>query len=152
MTAPRSTQPLELLITLPAVATSAGGIRRRIRPWLTGLGWPEDELDDIVMAVDEAVANVVDHAYPPGPATGDVHVYAWIATAAPHRRVVVSITDRGRWRPVPQDNGNRGRGLLVMRTCMATLHIERTSGGTAVTMTSAPIPCVEAEQAVPGRG
>src|SRR5215207_2521993 len=119
MTPGSSPPQAELLVTLPAVATSAGAIRRRIRPWLTGWGWPDEELDDVVMAVDEAVANVVDHAYRLAPAAGDVHVYAWIATESGHRRCVVSVTDRGRWRPVPQDRGNRGRGLLMMTSCMA---------------------------------
>jgi anti-sigma regulatory factor (Ser/Thr protein kinase) len=129
----------QLLIALPARPTSPRTIRRRLRGWLDGWGWPGDELDDIVMAVDEAVANVVDHAYRLHPAPGDVRVYAWITALTLARRVTISVTDRGRWRPVPARPGYRGRGLLMMSTCMAAVHIEHNAGGTAVTLSSRPV-------------
>jgi serine/threonine-protein kinase RsbW len=129
--------PLELLIALRAEPTAARVVRHRMRAWLARWGWDGDDLDDIIMAVDEAVANVVDHAYRLLPEPGDVHVYAWVTRDPRGRRLTVSVTDKGRWRPVPADPGHRGRGLLMMSTCMASLHIEHSSGGTSVTMTSA---------------
>jgi anti-sigma regulatory factor (Ser/Thr protein kinase) len=86
------------LVALPALPTSARPIRQRLRGWLDAWNWPDDDLDDIIMAVDEAVANVVDHAYRTQPALGDVHVYAWITALVPEQRMSVSVTDRGRWR------------------------------------------------------
>jgi anti-sigma regulatory factor (Ser/Thr protein kinase) len=128
--------PVELLVALPAEAPSARVVRKRLRDWLWRWGWRDDDLDDIVLAADEAVANVVDHAYLGAPERGTVHVYAWVTAGPPGRRVTVSVTDQGRWRPVPADPGLRGRGLLVMSTCTASLHIEHSAGGTSVTMTS----------------
>ena len=128
--------PVELLVAEVAEATAGRVVRTRLRAWLEGWGWRDDDLDDVVLAVDEAVANVVDHAYRGQPAVGKVHVYAWIVGGPDGRRAAVSVTDQGRWRPVPADPGYRGRGLLMMSTCMASLHIEHSAGGTAVTMTS----------------
>ncbi len=130
----------ELLITLLAEPGVASLVRDRVRAWLSGWHWPLDESDDIVMAVNEAVANVVDHAYRDQTVPGNVHVYAWTVTDAAGRRTVVSVTDRGRWRTAPADPGHRGRGLLMMSACMASLHIEHNAGGTSVTMISTPVP------------
>ncbi|MCO1654115.1 ATP-binding protein [Pseudonocardia humida] len=132
--------PVELLVALTAEAASARVVRRRLREWLLRWGWRDDDLDDVILAVDEAVANVVDHAYLGQAVPGTVNVYAWTTTGSQGRLVTVSVTDQGRWRPVPADPGLRGRGLLMMSTCTASLHIEHSAGGTAVTMTSKPLP------------
>ncbi len=131
----------ELLIVRRALATSPQLIRTQLRSWLVAWSWPDDDLDDVVSAADEAVSNVVDHAYRQLPAPGDVHVHARVVTRAALHRVVVSVVDRGRWRPVPADPGYRGRGLRMMGACSAGLRIEHSAaGGTAVTMTSVPVP------------
>jgi anti-sigma regulatory factor (Ser/Thr protein kinase) len=128
------------LLALPALPVSARTIRQRLRGWLSARNWPDDDLDDIIAAVEEAVANVIDHAYRLHPVPGDVRVYAWVTPLDGQQRVTVSVTDRGRWRAVPEDRGYRGRGLLMMTACMAELHIEHNAGGTAVTLSSNPVP------------
>src|SRR3954454_867654 len=55
--------PADLMIVLPAVSSSASLVRQRTRAGLDALGWPTDDGEDVVMAVNEAVANVVEHAY-----------------------------------------------------------------------------------------
>ncbi len=119
--------------------SAASTVRHVLRTWLVARQWSEDETDDIVLAVSEAIANVSDHAYRQHAAPGNTHIYAWMLTDVPGRRVAVSITDHGRWRPAPADPGYRGRGLLMMNACMAGVHIEYNAGGTSVTMISAPI-------------
>lgn len=37
--------------------------RQRAREWLTAWRWPTNQLDDIMLAVSEAAANAIDHAY-----------------------------------------------------------------------------------------
>lgn len=99
---------------------------------------------DVVLALNEALANVVDHAYPPD-APGTATLHAWIATdpRTAHRRAVVAVTDRGRWaahHPESPAPGARGHGLIMMSGCMAELHIQRADAGTTVIMISSAVP------------
>jgi serine/threonine-protein kinase RsbW len=115
-------------------------VRTRLRRWLDELGWPSDEAEDIVLAVYEAVANAVDHAYRPGE-PGPVRVSARAATggngADPgHARIELHVRDEGRWRPADADPGHRGHGLVVMRGCMDTVDVTAGDGGTEVRMLS----------------
>jgi anti-sigma regulatory factor (Ser/Thr protein kinase) len=49
------------------------GLRREIRRFLAPLPLGSDRCDEVVLAVDEATANAVDHAYDPGkPGTVEV--------------------------------------------------------------------------------
>jgi anti-sigma regulatory factor (Ser/Thr protein kinase) len=100
----------------------------------------DDGRDDLVLAVDEAVANVVDHAYAQFDAPGDVAVNAQVE---PHpdggECIVASVTDRGRWRPCPSDSGYRGRGLNLMKCCTDWFTIESGDTGTRVVMRTSPI-------------
>lgn len=98
-------------------------IRRRIGRWAEQSGVPEDVTIDLQLAVGEAVANGVEHAYldrGAGPATVDVEMQ--VREGHPDA-VVVRVADHGHWRPAPTNPGYRGRGLLM---------IERLAGGVQV--------------------
>ena len=75
----------DLMLVQPAVPASLRPMRRSARRWLDEAGWPMIAAEDIELAVNEAVANVIDHAYldhDPGP----IHLHAWISppvTATP---------------------------------------------------------------------
>ncbi len=56
----RST-PLELSFT--SDATRLAEVRERVRSWCEARGWPRERVADIVLAVDEALTNVIRHAY-----------------------------------------------------------------------------------------
>lgn len=103
--------------------------------WLQGLGWPEPDRIDAILATSEACANAVQHAYPTGFA-GDVEVTGRLVLGPAHRHVVVVVRDWGEWRPDP----GRGYGLIAMRACMERVKIRRDAGGTAVTLISRPVP------------
>lgn len=124
---------------LTAVAATASIVRDRVRRWLRPLGWPANALDDVVLAVHEAVMNAVDHAYLTMD-VGDVEVTGAVLTDRGGARAKVTVRDHGRWRPVPREPGDRGRGLLVMRGCMHEVDIRTGDGGTEVTMISAAVP------------
>lgn len=147
---PRSAVP-PLALHLVADTITPSIVRDRLRSWLSALSWPQGQLDDIVLAVSEAVSNAVEHAYPTGadlpPGHVDVHAEA-DSGGRPHwmRRVHCTVHDHGRWRPPPADDENRRRGIPIMRACMDTVTIEMLTdddgrpAGTKVTMSSAAAP------------
>jgi serine/threonine-protein kinase RsbW len=115
--------------------------RRALDSWLRALPLTRAERHDLLLATSEAVANVVDHAYPADHDGAEVTVLAELQ----HRseddtsRVVITVTDAGCWRPIPAERDGRGRGLQMMRACTDSLRIETTTAGTQVTMVSRPI-------------
>jgi serine/threonine-protein kinase RsbW len=131
---------VRLEFRVPAEPAGVGSIRRQVRGWLSGLEWPLDELDDLLLATNEACTNAVEHAYLPG-AAGDVMVTLCVAQGGTgSRQVIVVVRDWGHWRPVPVDPGFRGHGLTVMRGLTERTRIRRDHHGTSVTMTSCPVP------------
>ena len=104
-------------------------LRGAARSWLDEQGLDSEERDEIVLALGEACANAVEHAYADD-ATGEVHV--GISTVEDALEVVVR--DFGRWRVVPHDDPDRGRGQEIMRAVSESVDVESTSDGTTVTM------------------
>jgi anti-sigma regulatory factor (Ser/Thr protein kinase) len=116
-----------LALRLPADPPVLSSLRRTLRRWLEPLGATELETYDVLVAVTEAAANAVEHAYGPGDASFDVEAYL-----IEDGEVCVVVRDQGRWRP-PRGH-NRGRGTLLMQELMD--HFEVTTGeeGTEVRM------------------
>jgi anti-sigma regulatory factor (Ser/Thr protein kinase) len=115
---------LELRVHANAGALSA--MRRSLEAWLVRAGADEDEAYDVVLAVGEAAANAVEHAY--GPAEAEFDVSAEKVGGA----VRVAIGDSGRWRPARGEH--RGRGITLMRQLMDTVDVESGERGTVVKM------------------
>lgn len=44
------------------------------------------------------------------------------------------MADRGAWRPPPADPADRGRGHVLIRSCMETIEIDSSPAGTSVLM------------------
>lgn len=114
-------------------------IRRHIDRWAEQEGLPADVTIDLQLAVGEAVANGVEHAYRhPGP--GDGTVEAGPATvdveldvrAGDPDAVVVRVADHGRWRPAPTNPGYRGRGLLMIERLARRVRVLCSPRGTEV--------------------
>jgi anti-sigma regulatory factor (Ser/Thr protein kinase) len=128
---------LPLRTDLPAEPRTPGRVRRLLTEWLHRGGCATDTADDLVLAVNEAVSNCVEHAYLPGQG-GTVAVDA-VAVGCEHggSHAVVTVTDTGRWRAAPADTGFRGRGLAMVEATVQQILIGRTvGGGTQVRMTS----------------
>ena len=118
--------PAELHYELPAVPSVLAQVRRIIRRWLHERSTPDSVVAEVTLAVNEACANAIEHAYSPGPAT--FLLDATIADGV----LVVGVTDTGRWRaPRGQD---RGRGLTIMRSAMDDVDVTRSGEGTEVLM------------------
>ncbi|OZE37721.1 MULTISPECIES: ATP-binding protein [unclassified Rhodococcus (in: high G+C Gram-positive bacteria)] len=110
----------------PAVATA---LRRRLHQWVVELGVRNDLVDDIVLGVYEALANVVEHAYHSAPEAGTMTITA----AYEHRALTVTISDTGTWRP-PNPTTNRSHGLQLAAAVADDLMVDHRPGfGTMVT-------------------
>jgi anti-sigma regulatory factor (Ser/Thr protein kinase) len=79
-----------------------------------------------VLAVDEACANAVEHAYD----GGDGEVVVELARNPDHE-VVVRVHDDGRWR-YGTANPMRGRGLGIIRAVVDECEIQTDDTGTTV--------------------
>jgi serine phosphatase RsbU (regulator of sigma subunit)/putative methionine-R-sulfoxide reductase with GAF domain/anti-sigma regulatory factor (Ser/Thr protein kinase) len=108
----------------PADAETLAAMRPLLRRWLARWGAGDDEIYDIIVAVQEASANAVEHAYAPGSAVFEVE--------ATHDRGLITfvIRDRGQWR-APRGT-HRGRGLAMMRALMETVDVTHDDAGTVV--------------------
>lgn len=131
------------VFTLVARPPSAGEARAATRDWLESVGCPQPLGDDIVYAVNEAVSNAIEHAYPAATEPGTVQLALRIDLAAGYRRVRAEIRDHGRWRDPPPDDEGRRRGIRLMEALMDELTIRQAGAegdvGTSVVMLSPAI-------------
>jgi serine/threonine-protein kinase RsbW len=118
--------PLEVA-GIPADAARLVGVRRELQDWALGAGLPATTVGDLVLAAYEAMANAAEHAYRTRPGTIDLHA------TCDDDEVVVTVRDRGDWRPPPADPGHRGRGLMMIRS-MSQAEVEPGPEGTTVRM------------------
>lgn len=123
-------QVAPLDITAHANASHARQLRIALGQWLHTAGVATVLADDLTLAGYEALANVVDHAYPPDHPDPVMRLQA--QACSPLLRI--TITDHGRWRPPTQDAGHRGRGLTMMRAVTTFTHLIRTTHGTTVVL------------------
>ncbi|MBB5959259.1 anti-sigma regulatory factor (Ser/Thr protein kinase) [Saccharothrix tamanrassetensis] len=121
-------------VEIPADAGRLAVVRSRLDTWLLELGVSEDDRYDLIIAVNEAVSNAVEHAYQ----DNDPGVVRIEGEVRPDGRVSVRVADDGRWRVPPVELSDRGRGLLLMRENVDEVHVERTPTGTSVTLVFAP--------------
>jgi GAF domain-containing protein/anti-sigma regulatory factor (Ser/Thr protein kinase) len=118
--------PAELELELPAVPSVLAHVRRLMRRWLRDRGAQNSEVIEITMAVSEACANAVEHAYSPAP-----HVFQ-VQARTEDGEVAVAVRDTGRWRS-PRGR-NRGRGLTIIEAAMDTVNVSSTAEGTEIVM------------------
>jgi len=120
-----------LEVDLPAEPASVSHARHGVERWLAQSGERADDVFAIKLAVSEACANAVEHAYGPEPG----HTFHLLAERV-RGAVVVEVSDRGRWR-APR-GAQRGLGLRMIEQLMDSLEIERTPAGTLVRMRKEP--------------
>lgn len=121
--------PAPLRIEVPATPDQLSDIRAHLGSWLAATGIPDDLAGDIVLVVNEACTNSIEHGYrgrAPGRMVVDV--------AARGRGIRIRITDFGSWK-LPDTNPRlRGRGVPLMRAVSGDVTLDGTSTGTVVTM------------------
>jgi serine/threonine-protein kinase RsbW len=99
-------------------------MRRRLADWLRTHDAPDDDVELVVLACSEAVANAVEHGSP----DGEVQVSAAVRDG----RVHLEVKDAGRWDDSPSEP-HRGHGLRLIRRAMNQVRIS-TDAGTVVRM------------------
>ena len=118
-----------LTIEQVVTADQLSDIRHQVAAWMRLAAVADQQVADIVLAVNEACANSVEHGYR-GRKPGKVRVEGENDGALLHLRV----TDSGSWKTASADPGVRGRGLLLIRAVTDWLEMECTSSGTTVDM------------------
>jgi serine/threonine-protein kinase RsbW len=112
----------------PAHPRHLAHIRSEVRRWLGPLALTGDNEDDLVLAVNEAVSNSVEHAYRPATLDGTVELTFWTELDA----VCVEVVDHGEWRIPPGQPTGRGRGIEIMQRLVAFVLIRHDRRGTRV--------------------
>ena len=120
----------------PARAGALTPIRREVRWWLAPLDVIPEAEADLVLAVNEAAANVIDHAYRTGADTGGdtddgravVEVFFWTEPGA----VLLEVVDHGQWRPPGPHAAGRGYGIAIMHRLVEAVLIHHDARGTRV--------------------
>ncbi len=123
-------------LAVEATAPNARQLRARFQQWLQTLSASATLVDDLTLAVYEALANVVEHAYPPNHPDPRMRLHAQVD----HQQLLITISDHGRWRTPPPQPGYRGRGLTMMRSLTTELHLHASLDGTTVQL-RAPLHC-----------
>jgi anti-anti-sigma factor len=135
-----------LALAVPPDRERLPQLRREVQRWAVAAGLSAPVVDDLLLAVGEAAANAVEHAFPDLPDVPDLPDGA--AAAAGHSpgrtprvevileragdTVTATVRDSGVWRPPPADRGFRGRGLQIIRKLSADLDVRAGAEGTAV--------------------
>jgi anti-sigma regulatory factor (Ser/Thr protein kinase) len=111
---------------LPATADSVGMARGAVRRFAADL---DVDVDKLVLAVSEAVSNVVSHAYVGRP-RGAVELCA----SASASEVTLVVSDSGCGLSDGGATGGAGLGLLIIERLAQAVELTDTSRGVALTM------------------
>jgi len=110
----------------PATPESVGAARHQVRRFAADL---EVDLDDVMLAVSEAVANAVTHAYAEG-VLGHVELSAGASTST----VTVTVRDHGRGLVDGGGGPGAGFGLTLIRRLAQHVELTDTPEGVSLTM------------------
>jgi anti-sigma regulatory factor (Ser/Thr protein kinase) len=116
----------DLLLRLPADPEILSHIRQMLRRWLRATGAHPDEIAALTLAVGEACANAIEHAYAPGRASFELEASHALGV------VTLAVRDNGRWRP-PRGQ-HRGRGLRMIEATVDEFDVRATDEGTEILM------------------
>jgi anti-sigma regulatory factor (Ser/Thr protein kinase) len=116
-------------VELPTQPEALASMRALLRRWLRGAGG-ELEISEVLTACGEAATNAIEHAGAGGPFEMSGRLAGGV--------VEIEVRDFGAWRE-PRE-GDRGRGLSLMRALMDTVSVTPTPEGTTVRLRRSLIP------------
>lgn len=135
--APGRLAPLKL--SLPVDPSALSGARKALNEWLAGGGVVRRDVEDVLIAANEAWMNAVEHSGTP-PADG-----IRVAARESGGRLWLEVRDSGRWRE-PTPRPDRGHGMNLMRELTDAVAVDHEPDGTkvviekALTFGDAPVP------------
>ena len=123
----RGAAPAELALAVPTTAAALPDVRATLDRWLTGLGVDTGTRQDVVLVVDEALTNAIEHAYGDSPDPGPISLTAVHDAGG----VEVRVRDQGTWKQ-PTVDGVRGRGLAMIAAIADRMDLSVADGHTTV--------------------
>lgn len=123
-------QQSPLRIETAATADQLVRIRHRLADWLGAAGITGELAADIVLVVNEACTNCVEHAYR-GFVAGTMVLDARLGEGEVHTR----ITDYGSWKTPAANPVNSGRGLPLMEALSQAMELRTSATGTVADIT-----------------
>jgi serine/threonine-protein kinase RsbW len=126
------TAEAQFVRVVAAEARTVSTVRNEFGRWIRAqLALDEERVSDIVLAVNEALANAAEFAYRTFPDAGTVSIEAQHSGAT--GSLVVVVSDHGVWYDEdPVRSRTRGRGIPLMRALSDGATIERKPDGTRV--------------------
>lgn len=121
---------------LDADATAVAHVREDFAQWLKRFFVVDPvRFSDLVLAINEALANAAEFAYLLAERPGTIDMRAIYDSDG--QKLVVEISDRGTWRPRQVDPvpRTRGRGIPLMETLSDESAIDTSDDGTRVRLT-----------------
>lgn len=108
--------PMRMVIGRPEDLAT---VRRRFRRWLLAAGADTTTADDLVLGLNEAVANALDHG------GADVDHPAVVEVQRIGAGWMMDVSDEGPWRSEFVHDGGRGMAIMSAMTEVEVLHHER---------------------------
>ena len=118
-----------------ADAACAAQLRQEFSVWLKRyFALDPTKVSDVVLAVNEALANAAEFAYSAVERPGAMHLLADYDTRA--EVLTVTVTDEGAWRIADGEKKHisRGRGIPLMQALADSTSIDSSPAGTRVRM------------------
>jgi anti-sigma regulatory factor (Ser/Thr protein kinase) len=124
------TTDLHFVDVFSATRDELSSARHRVQEWLARVGVPDPPRSDIVLAVNEVVANAIEHG-----SAFDPSMLVSVEASFRDPELTVSVSDRGHWRSdLERADTERGRGLPIVERLSDNVRIETGAPGTTVTM------------------
>lgn len=131
---PEPATPVSLTLAGTARPDTAAQWRRALHRWLRHeVHAPEGISDDVVLGVNEALANCVEHAYRSCRQAGGMKLQATYDPGV--ESIQVCVSDRGSWRKPPSSQSNEpraSRGITLMHGLADHCTIHARPNGTSV--------------------
>jgi anti-sigma regulatory factor (Ser/Thr protein kinase) len=112
------------------------GVRDAVRAWSRALGWSEGPTSDIVLAIDEALSNIIRHGYEGEPGHKIELTARAVYDPAWGEGIEVRIRDYGKQVPLETICGRDlndirpgGLGVHIIRSVMSSVQYSHAKGG-----------------------